>query len=136
MGLFDRLTFEDGLDVAFPAIGADPYEITWQTKSITRHRPLMENYKVTADGRLFKEDAAYERVPEAERPGYNEEIGGFEHEIDRVRGSMQKIHHGWSDTDYHGTFEFHRVIDDEYVSLEAKFTDGELIQITRNDSRG
>ncbi len=34
MGLFDRVTFEDGLDVAFPEIAADPFEITWQTKSI------------------------------------------------------------------------------------------------------
>lgn len=91
MGLFDRLTFEDDLDVEVPDIGADPFEITWQTKSITRHQPMMENYKVTAEGRLFKEEAEYEHVPEEERPGYNEEIGGFENEVERGRGSRKKI---------------------------------------------
>ena len=133
MGLFDRLTFEDGLDVDFPDIGADPFEITWQTKSIARHEPMMDNYKITANGRLFKEEVEYKRVPEEERPGYNEEIGGFENEVERPRGARTKIHQGWSDTEYHGMFEFHRNIDDDYVSLDAKFTDGRLVEITRND---
>ncbi len=133
MGMFDRLRFEDGLDVAFPDIGADPFEITWQTKSLARHQPVLENYKVTAEGRLFREEAEYEHVPEEDRPGYDEEIGGFESEIERGRGSMRKIHHGWSDTEYHGRFEFHRTIDGDYVSLEAKFTDGQLMNITQND---
>ncbi|AXG09725.1 hypothetical protein [Haloplanus rubicundus] len=133
MGLFDRLTFEDGLDVEFPDIDADPFEVTWQTKSIARHEPMMENYKVTANGRLFKEVAEYEHVPEEERPGYNEEIGGFENGIERARESRKKIHQGWSDTEYHGIFEFHRTIDGDYVSLDAKFTDGQLVEITCSD---
>lgn len=128
MGMFDRLTFEDGRDVAFPDIGVDPFGVVWQTKSI-RHQPMMENYKVTAEGRLFEEEAEYEHVPEEERTGDNEVIDGFE----RGRGSRKKIHRGWSDTEYHGIFEFHRTIDGDYVSLEAKFTDGQLIKITRND---
>jgi hypothetical protein len=133
MGLFNRVTFEDGLDIEFPEIDGDPFEITWQSKSITRHQPLMENFKITADGRLFKEDAEYEHVPEEERPEYDEELDGFENELERGRGSRRKIHHGWSDTDYHGTFEFHRTVNGEYVSLEAKFTDGQLVGITRID---
>ncbi|QAU12168.1 hypothetical protein EKH57_05170 [Halorubrum sp. BOL3-1] len=126
------MTFEDGLDVEFPDIGADPFEITLQTKSITRHQPMLENYKVTSAGHLLKQDAEYEHVPEEERPGYNEETGGFDTEIERARGSMRKIHHGWSDTAYHGTFEFHWTIDSDYVSLDAKFTDGQLVEISRN----
>jgi hypothetical protein len=133
MGLYDRLTFEDGLDVAFPDIDADPFDITWQTKSLTRRQPTMTNYKITADGRLFEEDAEYERVPEEERPGYDEEIGGFESPMEKMRGSHRKIHHGWTDTEYHGTFEFHTSLDGEYISLEAKFTDGELVAISRNE---
>lgn len=133
MGLFDRLTFEDGLEVEFPELGADPFEATWQTKSIARHEPAMENYKVTVSGRLFQEEAEYEHVPEEERPGYNEEIGGFENEFERGRGMIKKVHQGWSDTEYHGIFEFHRTIDGDYVSLDAKFTDGQLVEITRND---
>jgi len=133
MGLFDRLTFEDGLAVTFPDIGADPFEVTWQTKSLARGQPLMEHYKITADGRLLKEDAEYEHVPEEERPRYDEEIDGFEDEFERLAGSWRKRHQGWSDTEYHGVFEFHKTIDDEYVSLDAKFTDGRLVTITRND---
>ena len=132
MGLFDRLTFEEGLAVEFPDFDADPFEITWQTKSLTRHQPMMENYKITSEGRLLEEVAEYEHVPEEERPRYNEAVKGFETEIQRVQGSMRKIHHGWSDTAYHGTFEFHRTIDGDYVSLDAKFTDGQLVEITPN----
>lgn len=133
MGLFDRLTFEDGLEIPFPDIGAGPFEITWQTKSITRHQPMMNNYTVTAEGCLFKEDAEYEHVPEEERPLYEEEIDGFDSPMDAMAGSQRKIHHGWSDAEYHGVFEFHRTIDDDYISLEAKFTDGQVVEIRRND---
>jgi hypothetical protein len=94
---------------------------------------MMDNYKITGDGRLFKEEAEYEPVPEEERPHYDAEIGGFESPMMKMAGSRRKIHQGWSDTEYHGTFEFHRTIDDDYVSLEAKFTDGQLIEVTRND---
>jgi len=128
MGLFDRVTFEDGLDVAFPEIAADPFEITWQTKSI-QYRPAMENYKVTADGRLLKENAEYDHIPEEERPRYNDELDGFESSVEKMIGSRRKVHHDWVDTEYHGTFEFHRVIDDEYVSLEARFSDGKLLEV-------
>ena len=133
MGLFDRVRFEDGLEVAFPDLGADPFEVTWQTKSIARHEPMMENYKVTANGRLFSEEVEYEHVPEEERPRYDEAIGGFANELERGRGSRTQIHQGWSDTAYHGTFEFHRTIDGDYVSFDAKFTDGQLVAITRNE---
>lgn len=134
MGLYDRLIFEDGLDVEFPDIDADPFDITWQTKSIARHHPMMENYKVTADGRLFKEDAEYEHVPEEERPRYNEEIGGFESPLDEMVGSRRKIHHGWSDMDYHGIFKFHTTINGDYIGFEAKFTDGHLVELTSSPS--
>ena len=68
MGLFDKLTFEDGLDIEFPAIGADPFDITWQTKSIARHPLMMDTYKITSGARLLKEKAAYERVLEEAVP--------------------------------------------------------------------
>jgi len=133
MGVYDRLTFEDGLDVEFPDIEADPFEITWQTKSIARQHPMLDKYKVTAEGRLFKTDLESKRVPEEERPGYDEEIGGFENEFGKGRGSRKRVVKGWTDTEYHGTFEFHTTIDGDYVSLEAKFTDGQLVAISHND---
>lgn len=133
MGLFDRVTFEDDLDVEFPDIDTDPFAVTWQTKSITRHHPMMDNYRVSAAGRLLKEEADYESVPEKERPYYDEEIGGFDSPIMEMAGGLRKIHLGWSDTAYHGVFEFHQTVNGTHVSLEAKFTDGHLVEITRRD---
>ena len=134
MGLYDDLTFEAGLNVGFPDFDGDPFDVTWQTKSIQRE-PLRDEYKITANGRLLKEDAEHEIVPEAERPGYDEEIGGFENDLEKMRGMLRKIHNGWTDTEYHGTFEFHNSIDGSYVSFEAKFTDGALVEITRNTEK-
>jgi len=133
MGMFDRLAFEDGFEVEFPDIGADPSEITWQTRSIARHQPTLENYKITADGRLFRQEADYEHVPEEDRPDYNEETDECDSPVRKMAGSRKKIHQSWSDTEYHGIFEFHGTIDGDYVSLEAKFTDGKLVAITPND---
>ncbi|WP_415380107.1 hypothetical protein [Halosimplex sp. TS25] len=96
----------------------------------------MDNYKSTADGRLFREETDYELVPETERPGYDEEIEGFETSLDEMRGSQRKVHRGWTDVSYHGIFEFHSVIDGEDVSLEAKFTDGTLVTIRRSGRDG
>lgn len=132
MGLYDRLTFEDGLDIAFPDIDADPFEITWQTKTLARHHPALEHYKVTREGRLYKEEVEHESVPEEERPEYNEEIGGFEDPTEKMRGSIRKHHHGWTGTKYHGIFEFHTSLNGEYISLEAKFTDGDLVEVRRS----
>jgi len=132
MGLYDKVVFEEGLDVAFPDIDADPFERTWQTKSLARGHPTLTDYRVTAEGRLLEEDADHELVPEEERPRYDEDIGGFERPMDEWLGCLRKVHHGWTDTEYHGTFEFHTSIDGDYLSLEAKFTEGRLVDIARN----
>lgn len=130
MGLYDRLTFEDGLDLPTSALDVDPFGVTWQTKTI--RRPAMENYKVTAEGRLYRERTDAETVPETKRPCYDPEIDGFESELQRVAGMFRTIHLGWTDVEYHGMVEIHRSVDGEYVSLDLKFTDGTLVDITRN----
>jgi|GEM_PF-2119023 len=133
MGLYDKVTFEDGLDLRVADIGCELYEVTWQSKTINPLKPMLENYKITASGHLFKEEVRYEPVPEEERPGYDEGVGGFENECEKARGSIKKIHQGWSDTEYHGSFEVHTSIDGEYFSLELKFTDGLLVEISRQE---
>ena len=133
MGLFDRVTFEDGLDVVVPELDVDVSEVTWQTKTI--RRPAMENYKVTSTGRLFRQEVRTESVPEEERPRYDEELGGFESDLDGVIGMFRTIPQGWTDTNYHGIVELHRTIDDEYVSLKAKFTDGDLVELWLDSRR-
>lgn len=133
MGLFDRLEIEAGIDVEFPEIGADPFDITWQSKTIARTGPMMDMYRITRAGRLMMEDVEMETVPEEDRPFYDEEIDGFETPMKESAGMFRKVHQGWIDTEYHGVFEFHKTIDGEYVSLDAKFTDGQLVTITLND---
>lgn len=130
MGLFDTVTIEDGFDISFPGLDTDPTRIDWQTKTLDR--PAMDVYKLTMNGRLFKEQAHYEKVPEEERPAYDEERGGFKKESMKALGMLNKVHDGWEDTNYHGIVEIHRTIDDEYVSFDLKFTDGELVDVTLN----
>lgn len=129
MGLFDRVRIEDGLDIDLPEFDGDPTSIDWQTKTF-RH-PMMDVYKITMDGRLFKEEADYEIVPEEERPGYDDERGDFEHDWQKARGMLDKAHEDWTDTKYHGILELHRHVDGEGYAYESTFTDGDLVEITR-----
>lgn len=131
MGMYDTVEIEDGVDVSFPGLDTAPTRIEWQTK--TFRRPALEVYKVTMDGRLYKEDADYETVPEEDRPGYDEERGSFENDWQKGWGMLNKVREGWSDTDHHGILEIHSVVDDEYISYDLKFTDGTLVDITLNE---
>lgn len=131
MGLFDRLTIEDGLGAALPGFDGDPTAITWQTKSIDR--PAMRNYRIPMERRLVRERTRTETATEEERPRYDESIGGFEYEFERGYGMLETIHLGWVDTEYHGVVEFHRHIDGEGYSYEATFTHGDLEEIERGD---
>ena len=119
MGLFDHVRIEDGFGFDLPGFDGDPTSVDWQTK--TFKHPTMDVYKITKDGRLFQEDARHEAVPEEERPGYDKEIGRFENEWEKGWGMFDKVHEGWSDTNYHGILEFHRVVDGEsYLLSEDK----------------
>lgn len=131
MGLLDRLRIEDGLDITLPGFEDDPTAVTWQTKSL--YPPAMENYKLTIGGRLYREETRVEEVSMAERPYYDEAIGGFEREFERARGMLRTIHEGWTDTAYHGTIEFHRSIDDKWYAYETTFTHGDLGLVQRVD---
>ncbi len=88
---------------------------------------------VSLPGRLLKEEVEWDVVPEEERPGYDEELGGFENKFEEAFGMLDRDSKGWTDLEYHGTFEFHTTIDGSYISLDAKFTDGDLVKISRFD---
>jgi hypothetical protein len=134
MGLFDHVRIEDELDIALLGFDGDPTNIDWQTKTFSF--PMMDVYKITMNGRLFTENAHYESVPEEERLG-NDEVGGEVNEgWQKGWRSRRKIHDGWTDTEYHGILEFHHYADDESYAYEAKFTDGDLVEITRVERFG
>jgi hypothetical protein len=130
MGLYDTVRIDESH--VLPGFSGDPAAVEWQTKELAR-QPVMDTYRITASGQLLKEDCHYEEVPEAERPRYNEELGGFEKDYEKMFGMLSKVHEGWADTEYHGIFEFHSVVDGEYTSFKAKFTDGELVEFQQND---
>lgn len=132
--MYDKLQIEEGLEVDFPEAPQNPSTITWQTKAF--HPCALEVYKISADGRLLKEEARYETVPEEERPLYNEEIDGFEEEAHQAFGVLNRISEGWTDTEYHGMITFKGSIDGKTYTYEAKFTDGELEDIRRIDDGG
>jgi hypothetical protein len=125
MGIYDRVEFDEDLDPEFPGFDGDPSEIVWQTKTLQKH-PLLENFRVSDEGRLLKEEVEYEEVP-------GEERGSSEVLPDLDLPKRRKVHLGWSDIEYQGVFKFHSIIDDEYTSFEARFTDGNLVKITRSD---
>lgn len=88
--------------------------------------------QVTTDWRLYRDDARHETVPEEERPLYDEEIG-FEDDWQKTSGILRKVPEGWTDTAYHGTFEFHASVDGEWYSYEVTFTDGDIVDVERGD---
>lgn len=125
MGIYDRVEFDKDLDAEFPGFNRDPSEIVWQTKTLQKH-PLLETFHVSDRGRLLKEEVKYEEVPREER-----ESSEVLPDLDLPK--RRKVHQGWSDVGYHGAFDFHSIVDDEYTSFEAKFTGGDLVEITRSD---
>ena len=127
MGMYDYVELEPGVEL--PDFDGDPTDVEWQTKTFPQ--PCMVVYRITTDGDLLEEDAEYDVVPEEERPHYNEDIGGFEEEWHAAFGMLRKERHGWDRREYHGILEFHGSYDDHLHRFEAKFTDGELEEITR-----
>lgn len=137
MGVYDYLEVDPSIHLPGftpPSAGTDPSEIEWQTKSIGM--PHMGRYRLTAAGELLMEESHSESVPKEERPLYNEEIDGFEHEFEASAGMFRTIHDGWSKRKYHGTFEFSAIVNDTHLRYEATFTHGQLESLRRTDENG
>lgn len=142
MGLYDNIQIEH--EVELPDLD-DPPRGGWQTKSFDE--PCMRTYKITNDGRLLKEQIETEIVPEEERPEYDESIEGFETDMDRWFGMLERETVGWDDTEFHGIMTFYRSLtvegnepslfqsgqEREWFEYQAKFTDGILESIKRLD---
>jgi hypothetical protein len=138
MGTFDIVI----LGFSLPDAGAA--DVTqWQT--IDFLDPHLRKYKITANGRLFRERERYEDRSDPQFP-----IGICE----RLAGSMTPIHEGWEDVHFHGILNFYgdkhsgetRSISfapetlgkdilhpepAEWFEYNAKFTDGQLVSIER-----
>ena len=114
MGMYDYLICE----MPLPAQPLAPQSRAFQTKDL---ECLLERYTITAAGRLIHHAIRYEEVPLSERP-YPE----FS-----FIGCVRAISTGDIDTNFHGMLEFHTYdsLTKESWSYEAKFTDGQCIDI-------
>lgn len=142
MGMFDILIVE----VPLPDAGAAEVR-EWHTKDFAD--PFMENYKITADGRLL-----HERIHLEDRSDPQYSIGSNK----RFVGCSTRIHEGWDDVHFHGILSFQgdensgetRLISftadgvgkdlfhpepAEWFEYKAKFTDGQLVSIERVGAR-
>ena len=114
MGLFDTVLPE----IALPDVGAAAVE-WWQTK--TFDAPMMEKYRITAEGRLLKERVHYEGRSDPNAEG-----------LMALAGMMTSIHEGWDDTNFHGVLNFYgSTPEHEWFEYFAKFTDGTFVSIER-----
>lgn len=110
--MYDRVHVAEAIEL--PEFDGDHSKITWQTKDLGH---MMAHFEIRADGRLYMAGRTYETSETNE-----DEFRPFD---------IEKVDEKWTDIGYHGIFRFYKSFDDEWVEFEAKFTDGELVQITR-----
>lgn len=130
MGMFDYIEFEEGIEL--PEFEEDEPNLGWQTKEF---QSLMRTYRVTEDGKMLEEEFETHYVPEEERPRYNEEIEGFENELEKLFGSMRRETTGWTEKNYHGRMRVVGHTDDYWYQYFLKFTDGRLEGIELSEKR-
>jgi len=118
MGMFDYVEVDE--KHGLPKVG-------YQSKDFDCE---MTTIRISEKGRLEIERGDYEPVPKAERP-YPDDDGFL-----GMMGSMRKVNSRWEDLNHHGMFNFYGNdglnFDGEWFDFDAKFTDGDLVEITRN----
>ena len=125
MGMFDYVKCDWPLPDGKPTPGD-----MFQTKDFDE--PYMERYTITKEGRLVHHAVRTEMVPEHERPNYGKQ--GYRDANGKVtlwglRGSMRAVPIGDVDLNYHGFLNFYGGEGDEWREFNAKFTDGQLVEI-------
>ena len=105
MGMFDNLECE------YP-LPAKPSNTWWQTKTFPH--PYLEDYRITAEGRLLKRDQWSMKELEA-------------------GGDPADNRATWTELNYHGVVNFYTLDDetDEWFECDAKFTDRQLVSVER-----
>jgi hypothetical protein len=122
MGMYDNVIIEDDIE----ELDVDHDGGTWQSKTI-QQMPSLQSFKIE-NGRLWREQADTEIVPEEERP-YADREDLDEKPLLKMVGMINRERTGWEDENYHGIIEIHTIVDDESVRYELKFTDGNLESI-------
>lgn len=121
MGMFDNVNLE--LTTPLPEFDGDATTVEWQTKDIKD--PCLDTY-IIKNNRLIKVCHEWEEVPLTERVN----VMGMSVPLIRPKKTWEE------DVEYHGLFRFYTMIEepgdtgkDVWYEYEAKFTDGEMINI-------
>jgi hypothetical protein len=122
MGMFDNIILEPNTILPEFTHG-DITKIEWQTKGITD--PCLDTYHIK-NKRLIKICHEWEEIPMEGRVNVN----GLSLPLIRPKKTWEV------DMNHHGKFEFYTLIQEEgekgkdvWYEYEAKFTDGELVNI-------
>jgi len=119
MGMFDEVICEWKLPI--PELQNDIF----QTKDFDS---LMNTYKITTKGELLKEEIEYELVPEEKRPYYGTKK--WEKGVMfKLFGAIKKNRLGWVNTNFDGTFVFYTYKNKQFYQFEAKFVNGNLMEL-------
>jgi hypothetical protein len=87
---------------------------------------VMTEIYITEDGKLTQNNWKYEAVPKEERPYPNDEglLG--------LCGSLKRVNERIEAIPFHGVFNFYHIgHSGKWYEFKAKFTDGQLVDITR-----
>lgn len=127
MGLFDTVELYDSVRLPEYPDGVEPVEdVEWQTKGIDM--PEMGTFRITAGGRLLKEEWHREEVAPEERE-YASRDDVDEDDPLYMAGSLKHVHDGWTERgDYHGRFRITHSFEsvNPVVTYEVTFTHGQL----------
>ena len=122
MGMFDNIGLE--ATTILPEFEGDVTKVEWQTKDI--QDPCLDTYLIKGN-RLMKVCHEWEEVPLTERVT----VMGISVPLIRPKKTWEE------DVEYHGVFRFYTNVQepgdtgkDWWYEYEAKFTDGELVNIS------
>ena len=127
MSMFDNIQCEYPLpDTGYPVSPGH----TFQTKSLGR---ALDEYTITADGRLILNKVRWESVPDEERPYYG--TPEWENVWAKLAGSLRTVPVGDEEVLYHGDVYFYDVFssrdgsEEAWIEYKARFTEGGLSRI-------
>lgn len=127
MGMFDYVR----CDAPLPDGKPTPRDF-FQTKDFGL--PQMDIYTITAEGRLIEHVTRSEEVPKEERPYWGKpewfNDDGTE-SFFAFLGCIRKVPVEDRDMNYHGYLNFYGGDRDEWREFNAKFTDGQLVEIVQ-----
>lgn len=123
MGMYDYVR----CDAPLPDGKPTPPDL-FQTKDFPA--PQLEHYTITAAGRLIAHRVRYEEVPKAERP-YPDADG-----LRGLVGSIKAVPVKDEDLNWHGWLNFYGGSQRRWREFNAKFTEGQLVEIVQVPAEG